>query len=179
MKSDAYRRDFVTLARDSGNCARIWLNDRGIGLESARAQVYDPDVLDQLDEILRAAQARDIRVILAFESGASIGRNTEKHPYFREMGGPLSASPEFFRNVPARKLFQNKLAYVAARYGAYRSVLAWELMDGIDDSWTALKSNPDNAKLPLANEIDVARRARRDVQDWVGRNGAASSRRTC
>ena len=166
MKPDDYRRSFVTMDRNDANAARIRLTDKGLPMESQKAGAFDSDALNAIDEVLRAAQARDIRLIVSFESGVSLGKNSEKHLYFREMGGPLSASPEFFRNAAAKKLFQDKLSYAAARFGAYRSVLAWELMDGVDESWAALKSSPERSGLG-ANEVDIARRARRDVQEWA------------
>ena len=163
---DDYRRQFVTLARHSGNCVRIWLTDRGLPLEGPQAGKFNPDVLDEIDQVLRAAQARDIRVILAFENGGRLSKHSDLHPYFHEMGGPLLAAPEFFRDVAAKKLFQHRITYAAARFSAYRSVLAWELMDDLDEAWPALKNSPENVKLTSA-ETDLARRARRDVQEWV------------
>ncbi len=59
------------------------------------------------------------------------------------------------------------MAYAAARYGAYRSLLSWEIMRNLDDAWPlALKKNPEDKTLP-AMDIDLARRGRRDVEDWV------------
>ncbi len=165
-KLDDYRTQFTAIARAGGNCVRIWLTDRGLSLEGPKAGNFDPDTMAQIDAVLRAAQARDIRVILTLESGTRLGKRSDQHPYFHELGGPLLAAPEFFRDVPARKLFQARLTYAAARFGAFRSVLAWELMDDIDQAWAALRNNPENVKLS-ASEMDLARRARRDVQDWV------------
>jgi hypothetical protein len=165
-KPDDYRKQFMTVVRHSGNCVRIWLTDRGLPLEGPQAGFFNPDVLDEIDQVLLAAQARDIRVILTFESGSRLGKHSDQHPYFHELGGPLVAAPEFFRDVAAKKLFQHRLTYAAARYAAYRSVLAWELMDDLDEAWPALKNNPENVKL-TSGDTDLSRRARRDVQEWV------------
>lgn len=46
-------------------------------------------------------------------------------------GGPIPlAQPElFFSNLEARELMKKRLRYIVARWGAFRSVLAWELMN--------------------------------------------------
>ncbi|MCY3023497.1 MAG: hypothetical protein NTW87_31340, partial [Planctomycetota bacterium] len=160
------RAHFIELARRGGNAGSISITPSGLPLEGPDAGRFDPDVADALDQILGAAQARDIRLLVFAEHGAAISRDSASHPYFREKNGPLSATPEFFRNVTAKKLFQNRLTYLAARYSAYRSVLSWALMDAVDLSWPALQQNPDDPKLK-PNEVDLARHARRDVQEWA------------
>ncbi|MFH0938377.1 MAG: hypothetical protein V1899_03740 [Planctomycetota bacterium] len=154
---------FKELARAGGNAARI---QPGIAVEHARAGRFDADMADVLDQILLAAQAREIYLILPVEQATAISLNSARHPYFREMGGPLAATPEFFRNVAVKRFFQNRLTYLAARYGAFRSLLAWELMDTIDDCWPALKNDPEDRRLS-AIETDLCRRARRDAQEWA------------
>ncbi|HYG73799.1 MAG TPA: hypothetical protein VEK08_02105 [Planctomycetota bacterium] len=161
----AFRTQFTRLIRGGGNAARITLSLNGLQLEKNAAQ-FDADAAAELDEILRAAQARDVRVILCAERAEDISKNSALHPYFRERGGPLAATPEFFRNVTAKRYFQNRVTYLAARYGAFRSVWSWELLESVDTCWPILKQDPDTAKLKI-NEVDLARRARRDVQEWI------------
>ena len=164
--AEEFRKHFIALARHNGNASRLVLSLSGLALEGPEAGRFDPEVAGELDEIFRAAQARDIRLILCAESSRDIAEHSANHPYFREKNGPLAATPEFFRSVAAKKLFQNRLTYLAARYGAYRALLSWELMDQVDESWTALKQNPDDPRLK-PGEADLARRARRDVQEWI------------
>lgn len=161
-----WRRHFAELARHGGTASYVSAACAGLPLEGPEAGRFDPDVANTLDETLCAAQARDVRLILAAEHGLAISQDSALHPYFREKGGPLAAAPEFFRNPAAKRLFQNRLTYLAARYSAYRSVLAWDLMDAVDSSWPALRQDPDGPALK-AGEADLARRARRDVQQWV------------
>ena len=164
--AEEFRKHFIALARHNGNAARLVLSLSGLALEGAEAGRFDPEVAALLDEIFRAAQARDVRLILCAESSRDIAERSASHPYFREKNGPLAATPEFFRNVAAKKLFQNRLTYLAARYGAYRALWSWELMDRVDECWAALKQNPNDPRLK-PGEADLARRARRDVQEWV------------
>lgn len=161
----AYRAQFTQILRAGGNAARISLSLNALQLEKNAGQ-YDADIASEIDEILRAAQARGISVILCAERAGDISRQSARHPYFRERGGPLAATPEFFRNVAAKRFFQNRVTYLAARYGAFRSVWSWELLESVDACWPILKQNPDTAKLKMT-EIDLARRARRDVQEWI------------
>jgi|GEM_PF-2069807 len=168
---DAFRTKFIELERLGANTVCIGLSQL-MPLEGPAAGRIDPKVAAELDEIFRAAQARNIRIILALENGADIGKNSATHPYFQEMGGPVLAPAEYFRDPAARRFFQVRMNYAAARYGAYRSLLAWELMRDIDEAWPAthgfmpLKNDPEEKGLSPA-EVDIARRARRDVEEWV------------
>lgn len=165
VEPSQYRAGFVDLVCRGGNAFPLFVCERGLRLEGPAGR-FDAAVAARLDEVLLAAQARDIGVVVCAQDAEGVAAHSAEHPYFREKGGPLAAAPEFFRNVAAKKLFQNRLTYLAARYGAYRSVLAWELMDRVDEAWAALKQNPDDPKLK-PEEADLARRARRDVQDWA------------
>ncbi len=161
-----YKERFRRLARNGGNATRIWLSSWGLPLEQERAGVFDADVAEGLDLILSAAQARGIHVILAAENAYDLTSLSKQHPYFLERGGPLSVSAEFFRNVDALKYYRRRLTYLAARYGAYRSLLAWELMNEADEAWLAIKFDPDAAGTP-AVEADRARLARRALMKWI------------
>jgi hypothetical protein len=84
------------------------------------------------------------------------------------MGGPLPAAVEFFKGQMAEQLFKRRLTYLAARYGAFRSLLGWELFNELDEAWPQLKVDPDDPRqIPL--EADRARAARRSTTQWVAR----------
>ena len=53
--------------------------------------------------------------------------------YSSANGGPVdvNAPQEFFSNAEARRLFKHRLRYLVARYGAYTSVLTWELFNEV------------------------------------------------
>ena len=53
--------------------------------------------------------------------------------YSTTNGGPVDAAApqEFFSNAEARELFKQRLRYLVGRYGAYTSLLAWELFNEV------------------------------------------------
>jgi len=53
--------------------------------------------------------------------------------YSSANGGPVdvAAPQDFFTNADARSLFKQRLRYLVGRYGAYTSVLAWELFNEV------------------------------------------------
>jgi hypothetical protein len=165
LDPEALRTAFVALARERLNAVRLSFSFATFPLESSVGR-FDPDVAEALDQVLLSAQARDLHLLLALEDSADISTRSAQHPYFRERNGPLSATPEFFRDVAAKRYFYNRLTYIAARYSAFRSVLGWELMSGLDRSWPILQKTPDDPKL-APEEADLCRRARRDVQSWA------------
>ncbi|MBE7462143.1 MAG: hypothetical protein HS116_01505 [Planctomycetes bacterium] len=165
--ASSMRRRFVELARHGGNATRVWLSHWGLPLEGPRAGRFDPDAAQALDEIFLAAQARDIRIILVAENAHDLTVTSKEHPYFREHGGPLVSAPQFFSDTEAVRSFKRRLSYLAARYGAYRSLWAWELLNEIDEAWPALKADPDDPGVPPV-DADRARRFRREAIAWCG-----------
>ena len=161
----AFTSKFVELERNRGNTACVTIS-RAFPLEGPGAGKIDPKIAQELDDIFRSAQVRGIRLILALESGADLGHNNSKHPYFIEQGGPLPSAPEFFRHPGARRFYQMRMAYAAARYGAYSSLLSWELMRNVDEAWPVLKKDPANKRLD-PQDVDISRRGRRDVEEWI------------
>lgn len=169
-KGDAgwYREAFGTLTRNRANAARVWLSSWGMPLEGPRAGRFDPDVAAALDDLFTAAQARDVYVTLVIENAHDLATKFEQHPYARTMGGPLPAAVEFFKGQVAEQLFKRRLTYLAARYGAFRSLLGWELLNELDEVWPELKTDPDDPRrIPI--EADRARAARRSTTQWVAR----------
>lgn len=164
--ADEFRNRFRELARNGGNAARLWISSWGMPFEGPRSGEFSSDAAEALDGIFLAAQARDIGIIFVAENAHDIKVNSATHPYFRELGGPLAAPAEFFRNAAAVKLFKRRLTYLAARYGAYRSLWSWELMNEADEAWLSLKTELDDPRVPVL-EADTARAARRDVLSWA------------
>jgi len=169
-KGDAawYRETFGTLARHGANAARVWLSSWGMPFEGPRAGRFDPGVAAALDDLFTAAQAREVYVVLVVENAHDLAAKFEQHPYARTLGGPLPAAVEFFKGQTAEQLFKRRLTYLAARYGAFRSLLGWELFNELDEAWPQLKTDPDDPRqIPL--EADRARAARRSATQWVSR----------
>ena len=165
--ADWYRKTFRELVRNGADATRVWLCSWGMPLEP-KAGRFDPTMAAALDGILLAAQARGVYVTLVAENAHDLAKEFEKHPYSRTMGGPLPAAVEFFKDQGSGRYFKRRLTYLAARYGAYRSVLGWELFNELDEAWPQLKVDPDDPRqMPI--EADRARAARRDVTRWVSR----------
>lgn len=164
--AEDYRARFRELARNGGNVARVWISSWGMPFEGPHAGEFPADTAEALDEIFLAAQAREIGLILVAENAHDLTANSKSHPYFREAGGPLVAPAEFFRNTDAIKLFKRRLTYLAARFGAYRSLWSWELLNEADEAWHALKIEADDPRVPVV-EADTARAARRAVLSWT------------
>jgi hypothetical protein len=165
-RAEDFRRWFIRLARAGGGAARIWLSSWGLPLEWDRAGHFDPDIAAALDEIFTAAQARDLALILVAENAHDLTARFQQHPYSRDRGGPLAVPVEFFRDGTALRLFKRRLTYLAARYGAYRSLLAWELLNEADEVWPAAKVDPGDQRA-VPEDADRARAARRGILDWT------------
>jgi hypothetical protein len=160
-----HRAALAKLAGAGGNAARIWLCRWGLDFEPQPGR-YDADAAAALDEILSAAQLHDLYLVLAVENACDLAAPDSRHAYFAGGGGPVKEAPEFFTHPEARKLFRARLAYLAARYGAFRSLMAWELLNEIDEAWPVLKVNPDDLRVPPV-QADAARAARRAALAWV------------
>jgi hypothetical protein len=169
---DALRQAMRAMNRVEASAFTLNLAQGALRLEGPKTGQFDPDVAARVDEILLAAQARDIFVTLVLEDALAISTESPTHPYFTESGGPLTATPEFFRNPAVKRAFQARLAYAAARFGAYRSVLSWDLLKHVDECWKPLRDKPSEIRL-TPEESDLARRARRDVQEWAADLGLA------
>ncbi len=53
-------------------------------------------------------------------------------PYNAANGGPCAQPMDFFTNAEARRLFQQRLRYLVARWGYDPTVLAWEFWNEVD-----------------------------------------------
>ena len=74
--------------------------------------------------------------------------------YSSANGGPvdIAAPQDFFSNADARRLFKQRLRYLVARYGAYTSLLAWELFNEVQ----FIGTNSVNAYGDAGVRADVA-----------------------
>jgi len=95
--------------------------------------VYSLDNAWKLDSILDIAEKQGIAVMLClgtygeFNVGGYFGEGQWKaNPYNAENGGPCSKPEEFWTNAPARKLYQQRLRYLVARYGHRTNLHSWE-----------------------------------------------------
>src|SRR6185503_2958117 len=63
-----------------------------------------------------------------------------QNPYNVTNGGPCNVANDFFTNPTAQWLYQKRLRYLIARYGYSQNLLAWELINEIDNNYSFLNS---------------------------------------
>ncbi|NQT81642.1 cellulase family glycosylhydrolase, partial [bacterium] len=54
-----------------------------------------------------------------------------RNPYNSAAGGPVADPNDFFGDSTCKDFVKRRLRYIIARYGAYRSILAWELWNEV------------------------------------------------
>ncbi len=129
---DDYARWFDALKQNGSNVARIWMASWSFGIETKDLGLgrYRLDRAWLLDQVMQMAEERGIYVILVLiNHGAfNIRVNPEwvDNPYNVEQGGPCKTPDDFATDPTARKLFEQRLRYIAARWAYSPNLLAWE-----------------------------------------------------
>ena len=132
-----YLEQLDALARRGVNCVRLWIAPWWLPVERESGR-YDPRASALLEAILERCERNGIRVILCIEQHSSFGPTDggedywPTNPYNRARGGPCGRPLDFFTDAGARGLFLRKLRYLVARYGAYPSLLAWEIFNEVE-----------------------------------------------
>jgi len=137
----------ASLAAAGGTWARLWMTHFGEGwtLEwgpdhpsgyYAGLGRYSVEVASRLDRVFSLAETLGIAIQLVLWQHSQLEADTwsswDQNPYNAANGGPCDDSECFFSNPAALELSRRKLRYLVARYGAYRSLLAWEVMNELD-----------------------------------------------
>jgi hypothetical protein len=130
----AYDLWFTKMAENGANFARIWFAtwgfapewyDTGLGNYSARQNRSW-----QLDYLFELAEQKNIFMMLCLinhgQFSTGVDPEWDKNPFNVANGGFLKEPQEFFSNPQARKLFKQKLRYIAARWGYSTHLFAWE-----------------------------------------------------
>lgn len=135
---------FAALAAAGGNFARLWMAPWAFGIE-AEANTglnYRLDRAWQLDHVFRLAERHGIYLLLCldyhgmFETQPDYwggNDNWKINPYNAANGGPCATQNEFFTLPAARAMYQKRLRYLIARYGASPNLLAWQFFNEIDN----------------------------------------------
>lgn len=131
--------DWLTaLSAAGGNWIRIWMCSWNCGLEwtgsnFAGLGVYNLSNAWKLDAILDSAQEKNVAVMLClgtygeFTTGGYFNEGQwHLNPYNAANGGPCEKPGDFWKNETARKLYQRRLRYLAARYGWRSNLHSWE-----------------------------------------------------
>jgi hypothetical protein len=150
------------LAAQRATFARLWMPSWAFGIEWTDTGLGDYsrrlDRAWQLDTVMDTAARHGIAVELSLlNHGAfSTAFNSEwnANPYNRANGGPLAAPAEFFTSPDARRLFEQRLRYIVARWGYATNLMAWELWNEAD-----LTDGYDSAAVALWHR-DMANRLR-------------------
>ena len=163
---------FGAMKASGQNFARIWMAPWWGGLEHTKGTLnnYNLDAAWQLDRIFDLAGQNGLFLMLCFDhhgmylaSDQAWGGSNNfwpVNPYAIENGGPCVTPNDFFTSPAARKLYQKRLRYLVARYGASPQLLAWQFFNEID-----------NAYLPRSNLVgDDVIAWHRDMGRWLKAN---------
>lgn len=135
------------LAGRGGNYLRLWVVNEWnkLGLEHLSVSPgdgnglgrYDQQAAWRIDYILDLAEQLGLRVLICIDSFNSLDANGiygnwNRYPYNAANGGPCAQPWDFFTNLQAQRLFQQRLRYLAARWGYSASVFAWEFWNEVD-----------------------------------------------
>lgn len=141
-----YDNYWTRLAEQGANYARLWIGPfDAFTLERASRGPDDPAGLGRYDQegawridyVLDQAEAKGIRILFCIDSFNSL-RITPPYamwkncPYNAALGGPIERPEQFFTNETARKLFRNRLRYIAARWAHSPSIFAWEFWNEVN-----------------------------------------------
>jgi hypothetical protein len=122
---------------------------------------FDEPAAERYDRLFEVAQQNGVLVVLTlFAVGFTPGdvwKGWEDNPYSRARGGPAATPVDFFEQQDAREAALNRLAYVMARYGAFTSLLAIDLIN--EPEWDG----------PVAEEVWIPW-ARALAQAWHTRD---------
>lgn len=137
------------IAGGGGTWSRLWMTHFGEGwtLEWGEDHPtgyyeglgrYSLEVASRLDRVFEAAESLGIAIQLVLwqhsQLEADMWSSWDENPYNAANGGPAENSRAFFEHPTAVDLSRRRLRYLVARYAAYRSLFAWEIMNEMDGS---------------------------------------------
>ncbi|MBI5095261.1 MAG: DUF5060 domain-containing protein [Candidatus Hydrogenedentes bacterium] len=134
------------LSKAGGNWIRIWMHRWFCCLEWGDKGKPDWETVTygglgyynlvnawKMDAVLDTAEKNNVYVMLClgtygeFIDGGYFNEGLWKHnPYNAANGGPCAKPEDFWTNDTARKLYRQRLRYIAARYGCRANLFGWE-----------------------------------------------------
>ena len=145
-KRGTYQYDeYLAECQNAGiNWVRVWMCPWWCGLEWRRdwpgyqgCGRYNLLNAWRMDYLLEAAARAQIlyEVCVTNHGQYSLYVDTDwpNNPYNAKLGGPLIAASEFFTRADTQTALQNRLRYVAARYGHSPSIMAWGMLS--ENEW--------------------------------------------
>jgi hypothetical protein len=124
-----YDQWFGDLAANGGNYARVWMPPWAFGFEWGAPGDYRQDRCAQFDYVLALAQQKGIYLKVCLEFFRTFDA---RNPYAKANGGPCATVLDVFRDEAAKRMWRNRLRYVAARWGWSANILGWELWNEIN-----------------------------------------------
>ncbi len=148
------------------NYIRIWMWPIAFGIEWDRGDrlSYRLDNAWRLDHVLAEAERRGVYVMLCLDYHGMFQVKSDywggnnywpSHPYNTANGGPCATQNDFFTSDAAKALYEKRLRYIVARWSAFRSILAWEFFNEIDNVYEFLQHDD-----VVAWHADMGRRLR-------------------
>ncbi len=139
------------------NWARIWLCGWGYRFDDPEGiggpAIPDLAALKELDKVFDAALAAGVDIQLCLENAHEFRRGS-LDGYLAAGRSGAENRAAFFTDRMAKEAYKDKLTYIAARYGAYPNLFAFELWNEVDD---AIKDDASSA---------AARVRWRAVKEW-------------
>lgn len=132
-EGEGFERYLERMRRAGLDHARVWLCSWGIHLDGDRPGEFREGEARRLDAVLAAARARGITVTLVLENSRDFVRR-QNGPFWEEQGGPCRTPADFFEKPEAWAIFEARLRYVLARWGADSEIAAFELWNEIDQA---------------------------------------------
>ncbi len=134
------------LSANGANFGRLWLSPeiftfgierKGKPEEGLGMGQFDLGRAWKIDYVLQSAAKQGIDIKLCIDSFNILRQRDsfnywEQTPHNRDHGGPLRIWSDFWTDAKMDRLYQNKLRYLVARYGAYTNMFAWEFWNECD-----------------------------------------------
>lgn len=129
-----YEKWFRSASEGGVNVARVWMASWSVGIEWSDTGLGDyTKRLPRawiLDQIYRIASKYGIYInlVLINHGAFSVSTNAEwySNAYFKGNGGPIEDPGEFATNPTARKFWERRLRYIAARWSGEPQHFTWE-----------------------------------------------------
>ncbi len=157
-----YRLWLDRMHEANANFVRIWMAPWGFALEWSDTGLGNYDLRQrnarELDVVIDMLAERDIYAMLTLinhgQFSETINAQWEDNPYNAANGGPAATPADFATSAEARRLWLQRLRYIAARWGYSPNIMTWEWWNEVE--WTAI-SNPEILAPWIAESADYLR----------------------